>query len=160
MTFSLGQNSKNELVGVAPVLVKVVNLGIQLTEQDFVVYDGGRTEAQQREYVRRGTSKTMHSRHLIQPDGLGHAVDLVPWINGKARWEWGAIYPIAEAMREASERLGVRLVWGGVWDRDLGTYGRGAEAMKAGVAEYQKRHPGPDFIDGPHFELAKGQKGK
>ena len=97
----------------------------------------------------------MNSRHLVQVDGLGHAVDLVPVINGQKRWEWPPIYRIAEAMRAAAEERGVRLVWGGVWDRRLGTYGSGADAMRAAVHEYQDRHPGPDFIDGPHYELAK-----
>jgi peptidoglycan L-alanyl-D-glutamate endopeptidase CwlK len=41
----------------------------------------------------------MNSRHLIRSDGFGHAVDLVPWINGKPRWEWKPIYHIAAAVR-------------------------------------------------------------
>jgi len=157
MAFSLSASSKRELKGVHPDLVKVVNRAIEITKQDFAVHDGPRTIEEQREFVRRGASKTMKSRHLVQSDGLGHAVDLVPVISGQLRWEWVPIYDIAEAMRKASEELGITLVWGGVWDRNLGTYGKGAKAMKAAVAEYQERHPGPDFIDGPHYELAKTQ---
>ena len=157
MPFSLSAKSLKELQGVHPDVVAVVKSAIGISKQDFAVHDGPRTIEEQREFVRRKVSKTMKSRHLIQKDGLGHAVDLVPIINGQLRWEWGPIYDVAEAMRKASSDLGVQLVWGGVWDRTLGTYGSGASAMKAAVAEYQARHPGPDFIDGPHFELVNTQ---
>lgn len=154
MPFNLGPGSLRELEGVHPDLVAVVRRAIEITAQDFGVHDGSRTIEEQRELVRKGASQTMDSNHLVQADGLGHAVDLVPYINGQLRWEWGPIYEIAEAMRRASADLGISLVWGGVWDRTLGTYGNGAEAMKAAVQAYEVRHPGRDFIDGPHYQLA------
>lgn len=156
MGFSLGRKSLAELKGVHPDMVSLVKRAIEITKQDFTVYDGPRTIEEQREYVRRGTSKTMRSRHLVQKDGLGHAVDLVPWINGMARWEWGAIWPIAVAMGAASKELGVKLTWGGVWDKRMDEYDcRSVEALKRAVEAYKKRHAGSDFLDGPHFELAK-----
>ena len=45
---------------------------------DFSVREGVRTPETQKEYVAKGVSKTMASKHLIQPDGYGHAVDLYP----------------------------------------------------------------------------------
>ena len=76
MAFVLGERSKAELIGVEPGLVALVELAIQITPQDFSVHDGLRTIEQQREYVARGASRTMDSRHLKQDDGYGHAVDL------------------------------------------------------------------------------------
>jgi peptidoglycan L-alanyl-D-glutamate endopeptidase CwlK len=154
MAYALGKKSTAELQGVHPTLVRIVQRAIVLTVQDFSVHDGVRTLEEQREYVRRGVSKTMNSRHLPQADGHSHAVDLVPYINGQLRWEWGPIYNIAHAVDQAATELGVKLRWGAVWDRTMDQYGGSAAALKAEVEAYCRRHPGPDFIDGPHFELA------
>lgn len=155
MTYQLGMKSKNKLIGVHPTLVKVVNRTIELTTQDFMVHDGVRTLEFQRKLVARGASKTLKSMHLPQADGFGHAVDLVPYIQGQPRWEWGPIYQVALAFDQAASELGVadKIVWGGVWDRTLASYGGSAASMEKAVQEYCKRHPGPDFIDGPHYQL-------
>lgn len=154
MTYALGTKSRDKLKGVHPHLVAIVERAIELTSQDFAVHDGLRTIDQQRELVRRGASKTMNSKHLPQADGLGHAVDLVPFVNGQLRWEWGAIYPIASAVQTAAIALGHDLIWGGVWDRELHQLEHGPDGMKKAVEAYCVRHPGPDFIDGPHWQLA------
>jgi peptidoglycan L-alanyl-D-glutamate endopeptidase CwlK len=153
MSYTLGEGSLFELVGVAPRLVLVVNRAIQITTQDFTVHDGLRTVEEQKKLVLRGASKTMFSKHLPQTDGFGHAVDLVPYINGKLRWEWEPIYNIAAAMYTASVELDIDLIWGGVWDTPMSAYGGGLAAMRKAVADYCIRHVGADFIDGPHYEL-------
>lgn len=153
MGFTLGARSRAELKGVHPRLVAVVERAIKTTRVDFTVTDGLRTRAEQERLVRTGASKTMNSRHLLQADGTGHAVDLVPWENGKPRWEWKLVYPVAEAVRDAALVEGVVLRWGGVWDRLLLQLPGGAAALEREVAAYQVRHPGPDFLDGPHYEL-------
>lgn len=150
MPYSLGILSRDELQGVHPAIVRVVERAIQLTQQDFSVHDGLRTPAEQRALKAKGATKTMNSKHLSQRDGFGHAVDLVPYINGKLRWEWGPIYLIASAVRQAAIECGVRLRWGGVWDKCLNDI---QGDLKTAVEAYCKRHPGPDFIDGPHYEL-------
>ena len=150
MTFVLGPTSRSRLSGVGPNLVKVVQGAIQITSQDFSVFEGLRTAETQAEYLKRGVTRTLKSKHLRQPDGFGHAVDLVPFIDGRVRWEWGAIWPIAEAMRRAAIDLGVSIRWGGVWDRTLNEL---SPDLKTEVDAYCKRHPGPDFLDGPHYEL-------
>lgn len=154
MTFVLGSASRARLTGVHPKLVAVVELAITITTQDFVVQDGLRTVAQQRELVKRGASKTMNSKHLPQADGLGHAVDLVPFINGMSRWEWGAIWPIADAVDRAATQLKVPVIWGAIWDKQMSAYGGGVAQLKAEVEAYKKRHAGSDFLDGPHYQLA------
>lgn len=152
--FKLGNRSLAELEGVHPKLVAVVKLAIQLTSQDFTVHDGLRTLQTQRELVARGASRTLRSKHLPQADGYGHAVDLVPFIGGKPRWEWDAIWPIALAVDEAATQLKVPLIWGAVWDRQMDAYGGSITELKKAVEEYKTRHPGPDFLDGPHYQLA------
>lgn len=158
MTYALGNKSLAELTGVHPKLVGVVKRSIQLTTQDFSVHDGLRTEAEQREYVRRGVSKTMNSMHMKQGDGFGHAVDLVPYINGVLRWEWKPIYAVASAVHAAAKELGVDLIWGGVWDRPFEQLPGDAKGIEQAVNSYvaRRRAQGKTaFIDGPHWELAR-----
>lgn len=154
MSFSLSARSRAELKGVHPDLVAVVQRAIVLSAQDFTVHDGVRTLEQQKALVRAGASKTLNSRHLVRRDGFGHAVDLVPWIGGKPRWEWKPLYLIAVAVRRAAVEQGVSLTWGGVWDRRLADLPETPTGIEAAVKAYCIRHPGPDFLDGPHFELA------
>lgn len=157
MAYRLGSRSLSELQGVHPDLVRVEKRAIRITKQDFSVHDGMRTLAEQRRYVARGVSRTMNSKHLKQSDGWGHAVDNVPYINGKLRWEWPPIYEIAYAMNVAARELGVALRWGGCWDiRFDDVELRSAAGAKRLVDQYvaRRRKMGRRaFIDGPHYEL-------
>ena len=145
--------SQIRLNGVHPQLASVVELAGKYCTQNFSVQDGVRTLLKQKMLVKSGASKTLASKHLIQSDGLGHAVDIVPVIGGDLRWEWKPIFVIAVAMDKAATELGVKLRWGGVWDKTMMEYGGSAELMEAEVKAYCIRHPGLDFIDGPHYEL-------
>ncbi len=98
-------------------------------------------------------TQTLASKHLKQADGFGHAVDLVPYIAGAYRWEWPPIYEVAAAMRTAAQVCGVPLRWGGAWDVPLKSIAATPAAMKQATADYCSRHPGPDFLDGPHMEI-------
>lgn len=155
MAYVLGHRSRNELEGVHPRLVAVVERAIETTSVDFAVHDGLRTEDEQREYVRRGVSETLDSKHLRQSDGYGHAVDLVPWINGRLRWEWPPIFQMAVAVHRAATELEVGLRWGGAWDRDFRDLNVGM--LEHEVSQYVERRRAMGhrrvFIDGPHFEL-------
>lgn len=155
MSYALGARSRAKLAGVHPKLVAVVERAIVLTKQDFAVTDGLRTLATQKQLLARGATRTLRSKHLKQSDGFGHAVDLVPFIAGAPRWEWGPIWVIAQAVDSAATELGVRLVWGACWDRCLMTYGGSAAALQAAIDAYKVRHRGSDFLDGPHYQLAE-----
>ena len=109
--FKLSKRSLDRLQGVHPDLVKVVQEAIKITEVDFGVVEGLRTIEKQREYVQKGASKTMNSRHLT-----GHAVDLAAYIGGEVRWDWPLYHKIADAMKKASMSLNIPIVWGGDWE--------------------------------------------
>ncbi|ORF03573.1 endolysin [Snodgrassella alvi] len=159
MTYILGSNSRKKLEGVHPKLVQVVQLAIQKTTQDFSVYEGLRTKNRQVKLVQRGASQTMNSKHLPQNDGYGHAVDLLPWAdfdgNGtkEVAWHWPAIYPIAEAMRNAAKELNIRIRWGGNWSVCLNETDKTAEALVRDYVTARQKAGKKAFIDGPHFEL-------
>lgn len=152
--YRLGKASLKNLEGVHPDLAWVVEYAIQTTAQDFSVVDGLRTKEEQAENVRTGVSQTMDSKHLAQKDGWSHAVDLVPWINGKARWELGACYKIMEAMRRASWERECLLLWGGAWVRLYQeTPLQAPDRLVAAYVERKRRVRKPAFIDGPHYEM-------
>lgn len=154
MSFRLGTASESNLVGVHPDIAAVVRKAILITEIDFSVHDGLRTLLEQKKLVASGASRTLDSYHLT-----GDAVDLVPYVGGKLRWEMPLCNEIARAMFEASGALGVRLVWGRVWDMELVELDPddfdGERAVY--VQRYQRIH-GPKKLpldDGPHFQRVK-----
>lgn len=152
--FVLGKSSIQLLAGLMPEMVQIVKRAIQLTTQDFAVYETLRSPMRQQEMVAKGTSKTLKSKHLRQADGFAHAMDLVPWINNALAWDWDGCYKIALAVDLAATEPGFtdNIRWGGAWDRVLSDFGGNVDAYKKEVELYRSRHPGPDFIDGPHFE--------
>ena len=121
MSYSLGRRSKNNLRGVHKDLVKVVERAIEITEQDFTVTEGLRSETRQRMLFNKGASKTMNSRHLT-----GHAVDLIPYPfhgdvdkDGVPNIEdWDAYKPVVDAMRQAAKELNIPLTHGYDWGWD------------------------------------------
>ena len=152
--FRFGPKSRAELVGVHPQLVKLAHLALRLSTQDFMIFDGLRTEEEQRGLVRKGASRTMKSYHLKQKDGYSHAIDCVPVVGATPKWDWNLIYPVVKAVDEAATELGIadRIVWGGAWDRRLSDFGGDIHAYQHECEAYAMRHPGKDFLDGPHFQ--------
>tara|TARA_R100000278_G_scaffold54211_2_gene45208 strand:- start:978 stop:1436 length:459 start_codon:yes stop_codon:yes gene_type:complete len=150
MAFKLSQRSLGRLDGVKNELHSVVTTAIGLTNVDFGVTCGLRTEKEQEDLVARGASKTMKSKHLT-----GDAVDVVAYIGGsRISWELNLYDDIADAFKEASVREGVGIRWGASWHiPDLRDWeGTAEEAMMAYIdlRRSQGRRP---FIDAPHFEL-------
>ena len=110
MTFKLSQRSLDRMKGVDERLVNVVKRAIEISEIDFMVTEGLRTEARQKQLVAAGASKTMKSKHLV-----GKAVDLAAVVDGQVRWDWPLYIKIATAMKRAAEIFNVKIVWGGDW---------------------------------------------
>lgn len=147
MPFTLGTRSLAELRGVHPDLARCVRFAIHVTAQDFSVHDGLRTANEQAELFARGAS-TLDGVNKISRHQTGHAVDLVPYVNGRLRWEWDLIFPIADAMKDAGDAIGVPLRWGGTWGRITGR-------TEPARALYERNENNSRFRDGPHFELPK-----
>lgn len=164
MTYSLGQRSRDNLRGVHPDLIRIIEGAIVSTTVDFgVAGKAVRTAEEQNALFKLGRSQKdgykSKSNHQPHADGLGHAVDLTPYVGGmfittEKAWDY---YPsIASAMSYSAKALGLagRLRWGCNWLEYMSQYGSTALDMKAAIDRYKMAHPGPDFIDGPHFELA------
>ena len=146
--FKFGAQSLLELQGVNDFLVSVVHQALEISTVDFSVHDGLRTIEEQKRLFDSGASHTMSSKHLT-----GQAVDLVPYVNGKLRWEWGPIFEIAKAMRTAAKAQDVNLTWGAAWDIN---FTESVEPPSMIMEEYIKRRMAlgkKPFSDGPHYEL-------
>ena len=149
MIYQLSQRSLDRLEGVDERLVKIVSRAIQITDTDFGVIQGLRTEEEQKALVEKGASKTMKSKHL---EGL--AVDLMAYIDGRGSWELNVYDKIAEAMQQAATEESVDIRWGAAWHiSDLrGWTGTMEEAMNDYIDTRRSQGRRP-FIDAPHFEL-------
>ena len=141
--------SKEKLKGVHPDLVKVLELAITYTKQDFSITEGVRTKEQQAIYVRTGKSQTMNSKHLVQKDGYGHAVDVVPY---PVSWELEKFYPIADAIAKAAKELKVTVRWGGAWI-NLNSSNLTAKQLLNNYVKARNKTGNKVFIDAPHFEI-------
>lgn len=105
----------SKLEGVHPDLVKVVQRAAANTDLPFRILEGTRTLARQRQLKARGASKTLNSRHIPADNGYGHAVDIAPLEDGKVSWNWQLYYPLADAIKQAANEVGVPIEWGGDW---------------------------------------------
>ena len=149
MAFTLSKRSLGRLDGVKNQLHSVVTTAIGLTNVDFGVTCGLRTEKEQEDLVARGASQTMKSKHLT-----GDAVDVVAYIGSRISWELNLYDDIADAFKEASVREGVGIRWGASWHiPDLRDWeGTAEEAMNAYI-DLRRSEGRRAFIDAPHFEL-------
>jgi len=148
--FKLSKRSHDRLFGVDPRLVAVVNTAIGITKVDFGVTEGMRTKETQEAYVKVGKSQTMDSKHLI-----GHAVDLVAFVNGTVSWELNLYDDIAEAMRTAAREHDLPLRWGAAWNiPDIRRWEGTMEAAMNFYIDERRRQNRRPFIDAPHFEIA------
>lgn len=164
MTFSLSSRSRGNMAGLHPDLVRIVEGAIVSTSVDFgITGKAVRTAEEQNALFKRGVSQVdgykRKSNHQPWADGFGHAVDLTPYLDGKPILDdrAHALYPhIASAMAVSAAALGLagKLTWGGNWFEPMGKYGTSPDDMRAAIARYKVQHPGPDFIDGPHFQLS------
>lgn len=164
MSFKFGKGSEREMIGVDAGLCRVTRRALQLSVVDFSVNDGLRTIDEQRNLVKRGASWTMKSRHIV-----GKAVDLVPYVNGKLRWEWPLCFEIAKAMLKASIEQSINVTWGGIWDsnlHDICYRRKGKSLIDLLEAEqdryvqefranrhYQGKKVRSPNLDGPHFQI-------
>lgn len=106
----LPKSSLDRLKGVHPDLVRVVKRAAEASKVPFIVVEGRRTLARQKELLKAGATTILNSRHIT-----GHAVDLVPIIDGKIRWDWPLYRKLAPFIWAAARAEKVPVEWGGDW---------------------------------------------
>jgi peptidoglycan L-alanyl-D-glutamate endopeptidase CwlK len=127
-----GQRSKDNLKGIHPDLVRVMNEAIKDTPVDFIITDGVRTTEQQQALYNKGRTKESKekgekvvtncdgiknkSNHQPKIDGYGHAVDLYPYYNGSVQLnDVAKLRIVADHIKVCAKKLGVKVDWGGDW---------------------------------------------
>lgn len=109
------KTSESRLARVHPSLVRIAREVLPL--QDCTVIYGARTIEEQKHLIAQGLSKTLNSKHLINPsDGFAHAIDIalypIDWDNTKRFYYFAGLF-LAKA-----DSLHVGIRWGGNWDMD------------------------------------------
>lgn len=152
--FVFGEASQTRLIKLMPELHRVVTQALSLSTVDFMVMQTTRSAKEQAAAVQAGNSRTMHSKHLIQPDGFAHACDLGVYKDGKIDWTFEHYAAIALAMDKAATLLNCanHVRWGCAWDRVLSDFGGSEQAYLDEAKAYANRHVGTDLLDAPHFE--------
>lgn len=128
----LGKRSIERFEQAHPDLQRVLEEAFTTVPFDVTVIESIRSVEKQRENVAKGVSWTMATKHLKQKDGYSHAIDIAPYPidwNNKARFN-----TLAEHVMAAARKLGVKIRWGGDWNRN-------------GDWRDEKNY------DGPHYEL-------
>lgn len=143
--YKFSNRSLERLKGVHPELAEAVKMVMSWQVMDFSVNEGVRTKERQLDlYNRRPVpaTRTLKSKHLVQEDGYGHAVDLYPYPIDMKRVRQGdarEIYRfgvLAGLMEAAAIQLGIEITNGADWDDDGQTLDH-------------------TFFDAPHFQLSK-----
>lgn len=133
MSYKLSELSLGRLTGINSDLEKVVKRAIEITKQDFMVVEGLRTREQcminwgkgrtvavcatkgiPAKYAQPSLAKvTWLNNPFASKHVSGNAVDLVPY---PVDWnDLSKFKVIADAMKQASKELNVKLSWGGDW---------------------------------------------
>lgn len=124
------KRSKDNLKGVHPDLVKLMEEAIKNTPADFTIVDGVRTLERQKELYSQGrTTKGIivtnadgikkKSNHQVKSDGYGHAVDIYPFYNGSVRVNDKQVIPklklITDHIKKVAKELNIGVTCGIDW---------------------------------------------
>ncbi|QDU35680.1 peptidase [Proteus phage vB_PmiP_RS10pmA] len=124
MSYKFGKRSLDNLNGVNPLLINVLNRALEISPVDFGIIQGKRSIDEQRKNVAKGVSQTMNSRHLEECPidenvCYGNAVDILPTaIKPGMNWDLKYFMPVLKAIKQAGDELGVKLRFGVNWKND------------------------------------------
>lgn len=110
--FKFSKRSLNNLVGVKSSLVEIVKESLSRSPFDFIVVEGLRTPARQRELLAQRKTRTLDSYHIT-----GHAIDIALLVDGKVNYNLANYKIVAGVFKEVAAEKGVKLTWGGDWKK-------------------------------------------
>jgi peptidoglycan L-alanyl-D-glutamate endopeptidase CwlK len=125
MKFS--KRSIDNLSGIHPDLVRVMEKAITNSPVDFTIIEGVRADERQQALYALGRTKPgsivtyadgvlNRSNHQVRADGYGHAVDLYPYVGGQVRVnDIESLRKIAGHIKAVAADMGVNAEWGGDW---------------------------------------------
>lgn len=128
MSFQFSKKSLDRLKGINPDLVKLCMETIRTSQIDFGILSGVRTDLEQAQLYAQGRTLpgkivtwVQKSKHQIQKDGYGHAIDFACYVDGVLTWADKYYYEVADEFKRQSELLNIPIIRGCDWKQaDLG----------------------------------------
>jgi peptidoglycan LD-endopeptidase CwlK len=118
--FQFSSSSNARLDTTSMNIQRVVRRALEITKVDFgIPKDGGmRTARRQHEMYLDPSIETNCDGYIHESHHqTGNAVDVYAYVDGKANWEKEHLAMVASAMLQAASELGVKLEWGGLWNK-------------------------------------------
>lgn len=98
--------------GVHPALVRLFTEVARTSPIPFMILEGRRSLEQQKKNIENGVSWTLKSKHLT-----GHALDVIPLVEGKPTWSWPVYHKFAPIVKAVAKKLKIEVTWGGDWKK-------------------------------------------
>lgn len=135
---AFGKISRERLDTCDPRLVRLFDIVVE--RFDCAVLEGRRSRERQDQLYAEGKSrlKWPEGKHCAEAPALSCAVDVAPFIRGKASYNQHHCIYFAGYVIATAEAMGLKIRWGGDWDGD-----------KEPITDQ-------DFQDLVHFELVEG----
>jgi peptidoglycan L-alanyl-D-glutamate endopeptidase CwlK len=120
MTYYFGRASLERLQTTDNKIQDIMIEALASSLIDFGIpqYGGKRTPEEQKQLFLDGKSKCDGTNKLSKHQS-GLAVDIFPYVNGKANWDKRYCFFLAGHIMATAKRLGYKLKWGGDWDMDM-----------------------------------------
>lgn len=99
----------------SPTLRLLLTEAIKDSPIDFTILETVRTLEKQKEYLAKGTTKTLKSRHIPSTNNSGYseAADIAPYpIDWK---DLTRLKKLSEHIKKKAVQLGIPITWGGDW---------------------------------------------
>lgn len=113
LAFELTNADRGGLVGVDARLVQLAERLAQISPIPFMITEGVRSYERQRQLYLAGKTRTMQSKHL-----RGRAIDIVPLVGGKPKWDWKLYAPLIACAKEIARENNLRMEFGYDWGWD------------------------------------------
>jgi peptidoglycan LD-endopeptidase CwlK len=130
--------SAGRLATCHPALVRL--FGEAVKHFDCAILEGRRDKARQDQLFAEGKSrlKWPQGKHCAEPPAFSHAVDVAPYVMGRASYDQRHCLYFAGFVMGLANQMGIKIRWGGDWDSD------------------NECVTDQDFQDLVHFELVEG----
>jgi peptidoglycan L-alanyl-D-glutamate endopeptidase CwlK len=146
---AIAVSNKDALESYKKIDSAIDSLAKEIDSKTLTAQQGAEQELKrQKELVARGASQTLKSKHLIQTDGYGWAVDLLPLQkDGSIDWEDTDLFDaLVHHMLQTAKSKNIRIRSGADWDMD-------GIIDATQVADYKRKHGKAPFVDRPHYEV-------
>ncbi|MGL5962621.1 MAG: M15 family metallopeptidase [Cetobacterium sp.] len=124
--FKFSKSSLKKMSGVHPFIIAVMVDAVGDSPYDFGIDSGVRTVSEQQKLYAQGRTTSgavvtncdgvkNKSNHQTKDDGLGYAMDIKVYVDGKITWEQKYFNSVSKHILGVAKKKGVSIEWGGNW---------------------------------------------